>query len=263
MKHMSTKSVLLVSALALLGFAGSASAAVNLVQNGSFELTTPAGSTNFFIGQAGQPQLADWSYGAWPFPNAAVYTYAGANGAGANDAALGASIPLYGPGNGFNNGFVDSPDGGNFLVSDSEAEFSGAITQTISGLTSGHRYVLSFDWAGNQYLDSSTLGYTGPLATSWVVSLGAQTFATPLEFYSGHGFTGWLHQTFIYTATSASEVLSFLAQGGPNGVPPVSLLDGVSLTVPEPASWAMMALGFAGLGFAGYRRAKGNAAAFG
>jgi len=26
--------------------------------------------------------------------------------------------------------------------------------------------------------------------------------------------------------------------------------------VPEPSTWAMMLLGFAGLGFAGYRRAK-------
>ncbi len=30
--------------------------------------------------------------------------------------------------------------------------------------------------------------------------------------------------------------------------------------VPEPSTWAMMALGFASLGYAGYRRAKGNAA---
>jgi hypothetical protein len=27
------------------------------------------------------------------------------------------------------------------------------------------------------------------------------------------------------------------------------------LTAPEPSTWAMMILGFAGLGFAGYRRA--------
>ena len=30
--------------------------------------------------------------------------------------------------------------------------------------------------------------------------------------------------------------------------------------VPEPSTWALMLLGFAGLGFAGYRRAKGRAA---
>jgi hypothetical protein len=34
---------------------------------------------------------------------------------------------------------------------------------------------------------------------------------------------------------------------------------GVSVTtanVPEPSTWAMMLLGFAGLGFAGYRRTR-------
>jgi hypothetical protein len=33
---------------------------------------------------------------------------------------------------------------------------------------------------------------------------------------------------------------------------------GTSTTVPEPSTWAMMLLGFAGLGYAGYRRAKGG-----
>jgi len=32
--------------------------------------------------------------------------------------------------------------------------------------------------------------------------------------------------------------------------------------VPEPSTWALMALGFAGLGFAGYRKAKGKGLAF-
>jgi PEP-CTERM motif len=32
--------------------------------------------------------------------------------------------------------------------------------------------------------------------------------------------------------------------------------------VPEPSTWAMMLLGFAGLGYVGYRRAKRNSSAF-
>ena len=38
-----------------------------------------------------------------------------------------------------------------------------------------------------------------------------------------------------------------------------TLLDSVSniaLSTPEPSTWAMMVLGFAGLGFAGYRKAR-------
>jgi fibro-slime domain-containing protein len=35
---------------------------------------------------------------------------------------------------------------------------------------------------------------------------------------------------------------------------------GITPTVPEPSTWAMMLLGFAGLGFAGYRKAKGGVA---
>ncbi|HEX9170612.1 MAG TPA: PEPxxWA-CTERM sorting domain-containing protein [Roseiarcus sp.] len=31
---------------------------------------------------------------------------------------------------------------------------------------------------------------------------------------------------------------------------------GVTVTVPEPSTWAMMMLGFAGIGFAGYRRSR-------
>jgi hypothetical protein len=258
---MSVKSALWISALAAIGFTGSASATTNLVQNGGFESTTPAGSTNFFIGYSGYPQLTDWTYAPAPFPNAAVYTYAGANGAGAvQDGGL--SYPLYGPGHGYANGFVDSPAGGNFFAADGSAKYSGAISQTISGLTPGHEYVVTFVWAGNQYYDSSSLSYSGPLTADWQVSLGSQTFTTPAANYASHGFTGWMSQSFTYTATSTSEVLSFLAQGTPNGLPPVALLDGVSLTaVPELASWAMMLVGFAGLGFAGYRRTKRSAEA--
>jgi hypothetical protein len=41
---------------------------------------------------------------------------------------------------------------------------------------------------------------------------------------------------------------------------PVGLASG-TLTVPEPSTWAMMLMGFAGLGFAGYRASRRTAAA--
>jgi hypothetical protein len=231
--------------LALSLAAASAHAgATNLVQNGGFELTT--NGPNYFTGY-GLSELLDWSYNAAPAPNAAVYTYAGANGAGA--CRPDGCFPLYGPGNGFANGFSPSPAGGNFLASDAEAAYQGAFSQTINGLTPGATYRLSFVWAGNEYLDSTSLPYHGGLTADWQASLGAQTFTTPVATYQAHGFTGWMSESFTYTATGTSEVLSFLAQGGPNGLPPVALLDGVSLTqVPEPATWSLLGLGLVALG---------------
>ena len=37
------------------------------------------------------------------------------------------------------------------------------------------------------------------------------------------------------------------------------VIGGVSIAVPEASTWAMMLAGFAGLAFAGYRKAKGAA----
>jgi hypothetical protein len=69
------------------------------------------------------------------------------------------------------------------------------------------------------------------------------------------GFSGWMYQTFDFTATSASENLSFLAVGGPNGVPPFALLDGVTMNaVPEGQSMALMIAGLLGVGVCIRRR---------
>ena len=141
----------------------------------------------------------------------------------------------------------------------------------ISGLTVGETYHLTFDWAATQYdfVNGPSFGCTG----CWVgattnemeVSLGAETHDTTTESVLSQGFTGWLTGSMNFTATSASEMLVFLSLGGPTSLPPVALLDGVSLTgevpivsggVPEPSTWAMMGIGFAGLACAGYRRRR-------
>jgi hypothetical protein len=68
-----------------------------------------------------------------------------------------------------------------------------------------------------------------------------------------NGFTGWRYTTLIFTATSTSEVLSFLAVGTPSGEPPFSLLDGVSMVVPEPGSLTLMLGSMIGLGVLAWR----------
>jgi hypothetical protein len=67
--------------------------------------------------------------------------------------------------------------------------------------------------------------------------------------------TGWTEFFATGTASSNSTLLSF----GLRDDPAYSGLDDISVTpitaaVPEPSTWAMMILGFAGVGFMAYRR---------
>jgi hypothetical protein len=75
------------------------------------------------------------------------------------------------------------------------------------------------------------------------------------------GFTGWQSATMVFTATSASEILSFLAKGTAPGAPPFMLLDNVKLeaAVPEPATWTMLIGGLGLLAFLARRRRNGQA----
>lgn len=94
------------------------------------------------------------------------------------------------------------------------------------------------------------------------MTFGGTTQSTAQVFVADQGFSGWFSEAFDFTATSATETLSFLARGGPAGLPPYALLDGVSLTaVPEPATWGLMIAGFAMVGAAARRRRTNTVAA--
>jgi hypothetical protein len=208
---------------------GAARAGTELVVNGDFEQTTLTAS-----GQFRASNVTGWSttgYNFLYFPGTATTT------GGQGDSG---TVKLWG-----NNGFVDSPTGGNFVAADGAYEVK-PISQTINGLTVGQRYDVSFYWGAAQQS-----GYTGLTTERWDVSLGGQTQSTATANNPNHGFTGWFHQTFTYTATSTSEVLSFLSQGTPTGEPPFALLDGVSVqestSIAEPAA-ASFLLGVVAIG---------------
>jgi hypothetical protein len=146
-----------------------------------------------------------------------------------------------------------APGGVNFVAMDGDFETS-PISQTITGLTVGKSYTLSFDYAFSQQKT-----YNGATLQNISASFGGTSIFTSSPDYAlpSHGFSGWSVETLNVTATSTSEVLSFLAHGN-LPVPPFALLTGVSLTgaVPEPASWAMMIVGLGAIGAAVRRRSR-------
>lgn len=125
---------------------------------------------------------------------------------------------------------------GNYVDLDGSTGNAGILSTTQS--FAAGTYTLSFILAGN---------HRNAANESVTVSLGdfSQTI-------SGLGQSAITAQTITFTTTGGQ--LKFDHAGGDNiGL----LLDNVQLSsaVPEPATWAMMLVGFAGLGFAARRRA--------
>lgn len=228
--------IALLLGMALLGFVGNAHAGANLVLNGGFEQDTlaPANYTSFQIGSYSYGgtsytgSLTDWTIGS------SGYNYVFTSGTATAIASYGTAGLLDGATIG------NSPAGGNFLVSDANAG-SSAITQTINGLKVGATTTLTFYWAAAQQS-----GYSGATTQYWQVSLGSSAHNTTTYSLGSGAFSGWMQATMTFIPTSISEVLSFLAVG--TGSPPLLLLDGVTLTVPEPASWAILVTGLAAAG---------------
>jgi hypothetical protein len=140
------------------------------------------------------------------------------------------------------------PAGGPNFIADDGAYESSAIQQVISGMTIGRNEIVTFYWAGGQQT-----GFSGITTEQWQVSLidgvTPTTQSTTAVTDPSHSFTGWMFQTFSFTATNTTETLSFLAIGTPisPSEPPFVLLSDVNVTeAPEPRTFGMV-LGGAGL----------------
>ena len=143
-----------------------------------------------------------------------------------------------------------SPAGGYFVALDGDVNANGALSQLLSGLTVGKKYDVSFYWAATQLSNRS-----GETTERLDVSFGGTTQSTATITNPSQGFSGWQGETFSFIAGAATQTLSFLSVGTPTGLPPMAVLDGVSVTaVPEPATWALMLAGFGMVGFAVRRR---------
>jgi hypothetical protein len=234
-------------AIALALSASGGAQAANLVQNGGFELTNGAFG-------AGDKEA---------FGTASPMNWSGGNAGGSlvfldapGTADNGAYLSVYGP-------FpATSPNGGNFVEEDGASAYHSVFYQSISGLTIGQLYAVSFYQAAGQQT-----GFTGNTTEQWAVGLGStlalsqssaqnsQTMTLPGTNGTPAGnaldLQGWTSQTLYFTASAGTEVLSFLANGTPSSPnePPMVFLDGVSMNaVPEPSAVVLFGVGLLGMG---------------
>lgn len=245
------KIAIVAAAAAVMAVGTSAHATVNFIKNGSFELDsyvdpkTGKDIAHEFGASFAGPGKPGNSVTDWTSPSKPAFNV------WEPDAKTATSVNAFDRFNPAKGQFLwqlpgtPDPDGGAFVILDGDPKANGPLQQSVSGLTVGKTYTLSFDWAAVQYASR-----TGATTDKVQVSFGSDVFSTPIVADPSKGAQGWFTVSHAFTAKSTSELLSFLSIGTPVGLPPAVALDGVSLkaNVPEPATWAMMILGFFGLG---------------
>ncbi len=139
---------------------------------------------------------------------------------------------------------------GNYVDLNGSSGAPGAMTTKMS--FAAGTYSVSFDLAGSQG-GSGNVDPVFPHTTKILFSIGGVTQQLTLNPTSP--FTPY---TFLFTTTGEGQLTFRDLAGGNNNVG--NILDNVTVTaVPEPSTWAMMILGFLGVGFMAYRRKSGVA----
>lgn len=131
-----------------------------------------------------------------------------------------------------------------------------ALQVGLTGLVIGQQYEISFEQSISNSVFSEAGGY-------WEIIFGSESHnSAPMELPALGTAASWTWQTLIFTATSDVQTLEVIAHStfgnradlgidsfflGDPGTNP----DNPSSAVPEPASWALMGLGLAGLSATG------------
>lgn len=206
------------AAAAALLAAGPSAHAANLLVNGSFEDLT------HFVDQGADTNS----------PNAGDSTTL------VGWTVFNDSVSWIGPTNPF--GVTASPSGGSYFLDLSgfhNGNPDGGVRQTIATVA-GSTYLLTFDLG-------SSLFYG--LQDGVHVTAGGAS-ADFLSTNSGQETNLWETESLSFMATGSSTTISFLGNVGANyvGLDNVSVTGATSAGVPEPAAWALMLMGFGGLG---------------
>jgi hypothetical protein len=185
--------------------------------------------------------LSGWNVNANPADAPIIINYNST--AGLYHGAFGESVPA--PTNGLSSGV--------YFFADSGAQ---SISQLLPTLRANTPYVLSFDVYAPQ----------NGRANLFDASLFATLNGTMIsKFFSADSLTnGWEYYSTTFTSTSAASydfALNFQGNGIDGAaadfvVDNVSIADNASLAtaIPEPRTWALLIIGFAGIGFMACRQ---------
>jgi choice-of-anchor C domain-containing protein len=160
------------------------------------------------------------------------------------------------------NTYWQSPTGAGTGSVDLDGNNVGEISQNISNLVINDNYILQFSLSGNP--DGL------PITKDLTVSVGSNS--QPYTYTTGtntHNDMMYEIETLSFKADATSMLLTFLSTDGSlnseaffgpvvGGVL-VTAAGGVS-TTPLPATWSLLLVGFAGLGFVAYRGTRNRCA---
>jgi len=129
----------------------------------------------------------------------------------------------------------ESSDGGTFVAGTSNSTVTReGFTQTVTGLSIGQEYLISFEQQLSVNSNFDDPGY-------WIVDFGSQSANSDAMFDSGL----WTLQELPFVASSTSQALTFTSEK----VSPTSAgnsyigIDGVTISaIPEPASFLLIGL---------------------
>lgn len=226
--------LLAITAVAGLAIAGGANAAVNLISNGSFEdagTTGPAAIASPWVYT--EVDGTDTSHPATVIQYNSTATYpAGAFGEPIPTAP---QIP----------GDPDAP--GNYAAYFVADDATETLSQTIFLQPGVYTIGFSAYIPLNGYMNSGDATFTGTVAGQPLVSFDVHASTSEVQQWQT-----WEQPLTITTA--GDYVTSFVFQSGPAPAADVVIDDvfvvagNITQGVPEPASWALMIMGFGGIG---------------